>query len=386
MSSYEYKRYSFAVKWDERISERTRRFLLFYYFSDGAVEMHDMGTNRLFLKRTKINAITLDQMHIGAVLNIFNRHMVITDFGDEYTRNKLAHMNERTFAMLKPSVMDRIGEILNFIRDHNYRIARLKMVSLRESDINILYEEHLGKSFMGVLSDYLTSGPSLGMELVGDQAVCRWRELMGPTEPRVALEESPSSLRALYGIDITRNGFHGSATKEDAKRELDIIFSSETHKTKTVPVTSALLEGTTLCLIKPHAIRAGLLGDIVQDIERNGFKVTAMEMFSLTVESAEELYILYKGITNEYREMVNEVLMGPCVAVEVMRPEGDTWARFREYVGPKDPEHAKVVKPNSLRAKFGVDAIHNAVYTTDLEESSKDDVLYFFSILQHCEL
>lgn len=78
-------------------------------------------------------------------------------------------------------------------------------------------------------------------------------------------------------------------------------------------------------------------------------------------------------------EMVTELISGPVIALEI----GGNNARttFRDFVGPADPEIARTLRPNTLRAKFGVNKIKNAVHCTDLEDDSPLELEYFFQIL-----
>lgn len=65
----------------------------------------------------------------------------------------------------------------------------------------------------------------VGMELVGDNAIKRWRDLLGPTNTQVAQESAPTSIRAKFGTDGTRNACHGSDSPASAYRELEFFFS-----------------------------------------------------------------------------------------------------------------------------------------------------------------
>jgi nucleoside-diphosphate kinase len=81
--------------------------------------------------------------------------------------------------------------------------------------------------------------------------------------------------------------------------------------------------------------------------------------------------------------MVSELTSGPCIAVEVKKQgTPDVVQAFREFCGPSDAQIAQRLRPNSLRARFGVDRIKNAVHCTDLTEDGVLEVEYFFKILQ----
>ena len=81
--------------------------------------------------------------------------------------------------------------------------------------------------------------------------------------------------------------------------------------------------------------------------------------------------------------MVDEFSKGPLIAFEVVDPDGaDPCEPFRELCGPADPEIGSVLRPQSLRAKFGDTKVANAVHCTDLPEDGELEVNYFFDILQ----
>lgn len=73
------------------------------------------------------------------------------------------------------------------------------------------YAEHKGKPFFADLSSFMQSDVATGMELVAENAVAKFREVLGPTNTATAKAEAPSSIRACFGTDNTRNACHGSA-------------------------------------------------------------------------------------------------------------------------------------------------------------------------------
>lgn len=75
--------------------------------------------------------------------------------------------------------------------------------------------------------DFMTSGEVVKFELEGDDAVRRWREILGPTNSEVARKEAAGSVRARYGKDMQRNAAHGSDSAASAARELALMFSAD---------------------------------------------------------------------------------------------------------------------------------------------------------------
>jgi nucleoside-diphosphate kinase len=239
------------------------------------------------------------------------------------------------------------------------------------------YNEHVNKNFYPNLEAFITSDVCVGMELTAGGAILGWRDFIGPTNTLKAKEEKPQSLRAIYGTDGTKNAVHGSDAVESARREIDFFFAGE--PTTRPMKTTAVLNNCTLCIIKPHIIRDGLLGQVIDSILAEGFEISAMEMFYLSRAVIEEFYSVYKGVLPEYLPVIEHLSNGPSVMLEV-RQESAVES-FRSFVGPHDPEIAKYLKPDSLRAKFGHDKVKNAIHCTDMAEDGVLECEYFFNIL-----
>ena len=81
------------------------------------------------------------------------------------------------------------------------------------------------------------------------------------------------------------------------------------------------------------------------------------------------------------QDMVNELSSGPCIAMEIRKDVEEVVPEFRKLVGPADPSIAKVLRPNTLRAKFGIDKVKNGIHCTDLPEDGVLEAEYFFRLL-----
>ncbi|XP_069689055.1 nucleoside diphosphate kinase homolog 7 isoform X2 [Periplaneta americana] len=375
-------RYSFNLEWHDTDASIIRTFLLFYYKVDGTIELYDTKHHRMFLKRTKCDTVTLGDLHIGATVSIFSRQMKVASFGDEYTQIQLGVLKQRTFVMLKPDITDKMGQVLKLIIENGFKITKLKMAQMTKEHALTFYEEHKGKPFLPFLIEYMTSGPVVAMELLADNGVKKWRELLGPTDSEQARKDAPSSIRARFGKDKSYNAAHGSDSCESAERELDIFFPESQIARYESPRSTVTFKNTTCCIIKPHAVQEGLVGDIISEIQENGFKITALQMFYMEHPNAEEFYEVYKGVVAEYSGMVSQLISGPCVVMEVTGPDSDTPSRFRAFVGPSDPELARKLRPNTLRARYGKTKVQNAVHCTDLPEDGLLEVEYFFKLLE----
>jgi len=164
--------------------------------------------------------------------------------------------------------------------------------------------------------------------------------------------------------------------QQAAARELEFFFGASSKRF----AQTAVLDNCTLGIVKPHAVGQGLVGKIVDDILQRGFEISALQLFREDRANVEEFLEVYKEVVPEYNDMVSQLLDGPMLVMEI-RAE-DAVASFREFVGPSDPAIGRVLRPHTLRAKYGHDKIRNAIHCTDLPEDGGLDVEYFFRILQ----
>lgn len=130
---------------------------------------------------------------------------------------------ERTFSIIKPDAVERnlIGEIYHRIEKTGLRIVAAKMLHLTEDQVSGFYAEHQGKPFFGPLKEFMTSGPIMVQVLEGEDAITRYRELMGKTNPE---EAACGTLRADYALSMRHNSVHGSDSPESAAREIEFFF------------------------------------------------------------------------------------------------------------------------------------------------------------------
>ena len=136
---------------------------------------------------------------------------------------------QRTFAMLKPDIAAdeaTVRQIKARIEDAGLAIEREERGVLTREQCEEFYLEHQDRPFYASLVDFMCSGEVVKLELSGDDAVARWRALIGPTNSTVAREREPDSLRALYGTDGQANAAHGSDAPESAQRELALMFAA----------------------------------------------------------------------------------------------------------------------------------------------------------------
>jgi nucleoside-diphosphate kinase len=132
---------------------------------------------------------------------------------------------ERTLAIVKPDAVQRglAGEILRRIEAQGLKISSLKKLHLARAQAERFYEVHKERAFYQSLCDYMTSGPVVIAVLSGEQAITRWRALMGATDPAKA---AAGTIRKDLGVDVEKNAVHGSDAPETAAREIAFFFSA----------------------------------------------------------------------------------------------------------------------------------------------------------------
>lgn len=130
---------------------------------------------------------------------------------------------ETTLAIIKPDAVAKgvIGEAIRAAEASGLKPVAMRMMKLTKAQAEGFYQVHQGKPFFDDLTTFMSEGPIVVMALEGDGAIERWRELMGATDPAKAVE---GTLRARFGEDIQRNGFHGSDAPETAEFELAYMF------------------------------------------------------------------------------------------------------------------------------------------------------------------
>lgn len=133
---------------------------------------------------------------------------------------------ERTLAMIKPDGVARglSGSIIQKIEQGELRVAALKMTRLSHQEAEKFYAVHQERPFFQSLIKYICSGVIVAVVLEGTDAVKRFRELIGATDPHAAVA---GSIRAEWGISVEENTIHGSDSPESADVEIPFFFDSQ---------------------------------------------------------------------------------------------------------------------------------------------------------------
>lgn len=129
----------------------------------------------------------------------------------------------RTLAIIKPDAVERrlIGQILERIEEAGFQIRAMRMVRMTKREAEGFYAVHRERPFFQSLTTFMSSGPSVVLALEAIDAIRKWRELMGATDPAQAAE---GTIRRTFATSIERNATHGSDAPETAAFELGYFF------------------------------------------------------------------------------------------------------------------------------------------------------------------
>jgi nucleoside-diphosphate kinase len=134
-------------------------------------------------------------------------------------------MLEKTLSIIKPDGVSRrlIGAVIGRLEEEGLKIVAMKMIRMTKEAAKGFYKVHEGKPFFESVTDFMSSGPCVVMVLEGEDAISRYRKLMGATNFKDA---EAGTIRADYATDIEKNVVHGSDSVETAEYEISYFFNA----------------------------------------------------------------------------------------------------------------------------------------------------------------
>uniref|UniRef100_A0A8D8YQT7 Nucleoside diphosphate kinase 7 n=1 Tax=Cacopsylla melanoneura TaxID=428564 RepID=A0A8D8YQT7_9HEMI len=365
---------SFLVEWFDTESSTTRTFVLNFWTNDQNVEMIDVKKNKIFLRKTSCDGVLLKDLFVGNSVKVFSRILKIVNYADAYTKNYLESTNYQcSVALFRPHANDKKSELLQDLINHGFEFINLVMIEFNE-DIKKAMSQSESTARIPISS--MLNGPVVVFQVRSINAVQKLQDVIGPEDREEALSNYPHSVRSRYPQWNASNLY---VANEDTYQQLSHIFFP-TSDPKVTLRPHCLLNNTTLCIIKPHALKQGNMANILRVIEENRFEISGMRMLLMDHSSVVRLLEIYQGVVSEYPGYVTQLLSGKCLALEINGPLGtqDTPQQFRELAGPANVEVAKELRPHTIRAKYGRNPVENAVHVTDLPEDAYFEVEFVF--------
>jgi len=132
-------------------------------------------------------------------------------------------MVEKTLAIIKPDAVKKkvVGKIIERIEDEGFEFRSMKLVHLAKEEAKGFYIVHKDKKFYDSLTDFMSSGEIVVMQLERENAIAHWREVMGATDPALA---KTGTIRRALGFSIERNAVHGSDSPATAEWEINYFI------------------------------------------------------------------------------------------------------------------------------------------------------------------
>ena len=132
---------------------------------------------------------------------------------------------EQTLSIIKPDAVERnlTEDIKKNFLENNLKIIKSKKIQITKDEAAEFYKVHQTKPFYDRLCNYLSSGPIVVLVLESENAIEKYRKLMGATDPKNAEE---GTIRKKFGISIDKNSVHGSDSSDNAKKEIDFFFKN----------------------------------------------------------------------------------------------------------------------------------------------------------------
>lgn len=343
------EKYLFLVEYFDPMPRLKKQFLLKLYVEDMDIEMVDLTSKKLFLKRSPApESVRLTDFFIGGKVLLYSRELDIVEYGDGFTRSKLAKELQSSVILCPSSSQSSWGSLIEAGNAKGLTVASAKMVML-------------GSQQVGEVQSVL--GTSSGLDdPAGVLILC----MQGADGVQVAKD-------IVESVGLTAKVLVSSSSAE-ANDLRGMLLGPKSDL-----ASSVTLDSCTCCIIKPHAVREGLIGPILSHLAKQSYEISAFSTLYFNNESAEEFLEVYKGVVPEYGDHIVELCGGMCVAMELRAQ--DAVRTFRQTAGPWDVEMAKELRPHTIRGIYGSDRVRNVVHCTDLESDAVSECEYVFKIL-----
>lgn len=234
--------FKFEVTWYDQQADIIRQYqLTVFQPMQGALEasMFDTKSKRVFLKRMPIKDLRMEDLYVGSTITINSRQLKVRAYSDPHTSNTFEARRDSVVLLTSQNSFQQIGQIIDSIEQLGLTISRLRLVN--------------------------DNGPVVAMQVIGADAELQFQNVV--------------------------NRFNAGAVRQVSPAEGDAFFDDK-HK---YPSTAAC-DHCTLCVIRPHALKAGNAGAIITSIMEAGFEISAATTVQLERAQAVELFEVYQNV------------------------------------------------------------------------------------------
>uniref|UniRef100_A0A8C6HJN2 Thioredoxin domain-containing protein 3 n=1 Tax=Mus spicilegus TaxID=10103 RepID=A0A8C6HJN2_MUSSI len=299
----------------------------------------------------------MDRQHMSDYCDVEDDAVKVSKFIDilfpDFKTMKSTNV-QTTLALLHPDICEEEkDDVLNVIHNEGFTILMQRQIILSEEEARTVCKIHENEEYFDNLIGHMTSNHSYVLALRRENGVEYWKTLIGPKTIEEAYASHPQSLCVQFASgNFPTNQFYGSSSKAAAEKEIAHFFPPQ----------------STLALIKPHVTHEKRM-EILKTIKEAGFELTLMKEMHLTPEHANKIYFKITG-KDFYKNVLEVLSLGTSLVMVLTK--WNAVAEWRRMVGPVDPEEAKLLSPESLRAKYGLDILRNAVHgASNFSEASE---------------
>ncbi|KAA0168462.1 hypothetical protein FNF27_00903 [Cafeteria roenbergensis] len=365
--------YSFGCELLDPITNTLRPYNIAMWPFDASVEVYDPTSRRTILKRCRPReSISVDDFFLGNTITVMSRPYVVRKYLSAETEARFATKRATSLCVIKPCSTGHAGTLVDELLTSGFDIGAVRMVRLSKAEAEEFYRERRHRPSFVQEVEFLAADAVIAVVVSAEDAVSKLQGWAGPANPADAAEALPGSIRARFGTDAVRNAVHVSATPAAAASEEAFMFARE----RSIP---AVFRHCSALVIRPHAVKAKAAGQIIQAVLDSGMEISGLRSVALEGRDIEDYLEPYKGVLPEHSRWMTELSSGTSIIAEV-RGE-DVVPRLRELCGPYCPEIAGHLRPDSLRARFGINRVQNAVLCTDLPSDGPLECKYLFCVV-----
>ncbi|XP_004708213.1 thioredoxin domain-containing protein 3 [Echinops telfairi] len=275
--------------------------------------------------------------------DLINVHKAINILFPDFKKMKNMKL-EKILALIRPDLFrENKDNVLEIIENEGFKILMEREIVLSNEEAQMLCKECEHEDYYDALVTNMTSDTSLALVLLRDNGFKHWKDLLGPKLVEEAREQAPASLCARFAKEsLPINQLYGSDSLEVAEKEIQYFFPPQ----------------NTFVMIKPH-VDYEKKDEILKSIKDAGFEVTQIKEILIKQDLAECIYISIKA-KEFYKNVLEMLCEGPTVVMILTK--WNAISDWRKLMGPSDPEEAKLLSPDSIRARYGTSVLYNAVH------------------------
>ena len=346
----------FRCEWFDNISGQLTTLYLKFFLDDNTIEILTDGT-RCLLKRIFYADVTVRDLFVGNSITVFNRLMFIKEYCNEATVRYMGAREEHYLVNIAEGDFagSDLAKTFALAREFRLKVGKVRTVTSLPT-------------------------PVLDTTSLGDVVL----EFVGYDK----------SISAAFVAKLTSAGAGRIAALTASIPDVQELFD---HLRATNIYTP--LPQCSLCLLKPHVLKEEKVSGVVDAIVEAGFGICGVFLVHLTIPMAKELLDVYRDVYPSYTAMIDQVVAAPVLALRIVpgraaysstgRDAGspDVVESFRDLAGPLNAELAAVLRPKSLRARFGftepggASLTNNVLHCTDLAEDGEMECKYLLGTL-----